>query len=214
MSIKKVFVTIMAIAMVATLAIGATVAYMTDSEEKVNTFTVGDLDITLSEPSWEDTTDGKDMIPGYKTEKDPTVLGVDGDSYMRMTVEFVSTDGNEMTADRVEKIMETIKYEDTVGVNTSDFVYDTTRSTDTKHYYNYNGKFVEGTEATLFDVVEIPTTWNQNDLAELGTYKLVIRAEAIQAYSFDSAEDAFTALDSEIVAGTAQEDYKTVNGGI
>ena len=214
MSIKKVFVTIMAIAMVATLAIGATVAYMTDSEEKVNTFTVGDLDITLSEPSWEDTTDGKDMIPGYKTEKDPTVLGVDGDSYMRMTVEFVSTDGNEMTADRVEKIMETIKYEDTVGVNTSDFVYDTTRSTDTKHYYNYNGKFVEGTEVTLFDVVEIPTTWNQNDLAKLGTYKLVIRAEAIQAYSFDSAEDAFTALDSEIVAGTAQEDYKTVNGGI
>ena len=80
MSIKKVFVTIMAIAMVATLAIGATVAYMTDSEEKVNTFTVGDLDITLSEPSWEDTTDGKNMIPGYKTEKDPTVLGVDGDS--------------------------------------------------------------------------------------------------------------------------------------
>ena len=210
---KNIIFTVVAIALVAVLAIGATAAYMTDGEEVVNTFTVGDLDITLYEPEWDDTTDGKEMEPGYETEKDPTVKAIDGKSYMRLTVEFVATDDNDMTAARVAKIMETINYNGAVGVN-ADFTKDTTRSTDTKYVYNYNGEFVEGDEAVLFDTVKIPTEWNQNDLAELGTYKLVIRAEAIQSYSFDTAEDAYAALDAEIAAATAQEDYKTVNGGI
>ena len=210
---KKVLVSILAIAMVAVLAIGATVAYMTDGEEKVNTFTVGDLDITLTEPEWDDTTDGEDMVPGYSAEKDPTTEAVDGDSYMRMTIEFVATDDAEMTADRVAKIMETINYNGAVGINSA-FTLDTTRSTATKYYYNYSGEFTEGTTATLFDEIVIPTSWNQNDLAELGTYKLVIRAEAIQSFGFESAEAAYTALDGEIAAGTAQEDYKTVNGEV
>lgn len=210
---KNIIFTVVAVALVAVLAIGATAAYMTDGEEVVNTFTVGDLDITLYEPEWDDTTDGKEMEPGYEAEKDPTVKAIDGKSYMRLTVEFVETDDNDMTADRVAKIMETINYNGAVGVN-ADFTKDTTRSTDTKYVYNYNGEFVEGDEVVLFDTVKIPTEWNQNDLAELGTYKLVIRAEAIQSYSFDTAEDAYTALDAEIAAATAQEDYKTVNGGI
>lgn len=210
---KNIIFTVVAIALVAVLAIGATAAYMTDGEEVTNTFTVGDLDITLYEPEWDDTTDGKDMEPGYVTEKDPTVKAIDGKSYMRLTVEFVSTDADEMTADRAAKIMDTINYNGAVGVNSA-FTLDNTRSTATKYVYNYNGEFVEGDEAVLFDTVKIPTEWNQNDLAALGTYKLVIRAEAIQSYSFDTAEDAYAALDAEIDAATAQENYKTVNGGV
>ena len=209
---KKVLAVLIVLALAAVLAIGTTVAYMTDSEQKVNTFTVGDLDITLTEPAWDDTVDGKVMEPGYTTEKDPTVKAVDGNSYMRVTVEFVSKDNNEMTKERVEKIMETISFENANGVNTASFTKDAKRSTDTKHVYNFNGEFVKDTEVTLFDTVSIPTAWNQNDLAELGKYELVLRAEAIQSYSFENAEAAFTALDGEIEAGTAQEDYKTVDG--
>ena len=214
MSKKNVLFTVTGIALVAALAIGATVAYMTDGEEKVNKFTVDDLDITLSEPAWNDTTDGKDMEPGYQSEKNPTVKAVDGKSYMRVTVEFVAADGTEMTAERVAKIMATINYNGAAGVNTTDFTKDSARSTETKFVYNYNEEFVENDEATLFDKVVIPTEWNQTDIAELGTYKLVIRAEAIQSYSFEDAAAAYTALDAEITAGTAKTDYKAVNGGV
>jgi len=214
MSKRKLFILITAILTVATLAVGVTAAYMTDSEEKINTFTVGNLDITLSEPGWDDTVSGKNMVPGYTAQKDPTVTAVDGDSYMRITVEFVSADDNEMTAERIEKIMQTVNYNDAVGINKSNFTKDTSRSSELKHVYKYNGEFSEGETAKLFNSVKIPSEWNQSDLEQLGAYKLVIRAEAIQSYGFESAEDAYDALDSEIEAGTVQEDYKTVNGGI
>lgn len=213
MTTKKILIGIAAIAMIAILVIGATFAYMTDREEKVNTFTVGDLDITLYEPEWDDTEDGNEMVPGYETEKDPTVKAVDGSSYMRITVEFVPTDDTAMTTARVAKIMETINFNGAVGVNEEDFTFDETRSTGVKYYYNYNEIFEKGDEVTLFDTVLIPAAWNQNDLAVLGSYKLVIRAEAIQSFGFEDAEAAYKALDGEIAAGTAQENYKTVNGG-
>ena len=210
---KKVLIGIAAIAMIVILAIGATFAYMTDSEQKVNTFTVGDLDITLFEPEWDDTEDGKEMVPGYETEKDPTVKAIDGSSYMRITVEFVPTDDSVMTTAHVAKIMETICFGGEVGINSEKFTKDEDRSTDVKFYYNYNGIFEKNDEVTLFDTVKIPAGWNQNDLAVLGAYKLVIRAEAIQSFGFETAEEAFAALDSEIAEGTAQEDYKTVESG-
>ena len=211
---KKCFIGIAIAAIIAVLAAGVTLAYMTDREQKVNTFTVGDLDITLSEPNWDDTEDGEDMIPGYETEKDPTVRAVDGSSYMRVTVEFVSTDDSEMTAARVAKILQTIHFDGSAGVNTDAFSFDEARSTAAKYIYNYNGIFEKGDEVTLFDTVKIPVVWNQLDIAVLGSYKLVIRAEAIQSFGFDTAEEAYQALDSEIAAGTVQEDYKTVNGGV
>lgn len=214
MKTKKFLVGITGIALVAALTVGIALAYLTDSEQKVNTFTVGDLDITLSEPEWDDTEDGKEMEPGYETEKDPTVKAVDGNSYMRVTLEFAATDGAEMSAARVAKIMETLQYGGAAGVNTKAFTKDETRSTVTKYVYNFGGVFEEGAEVTLFDTVKIPTAWNQTDLAVLGSYKLIIRAEAIQASGFANAEEAYKALDAEILAGTAQEDYKTVNGGV
>ena len=214
MKTKKIFISIAVIAVVAVLTVGMALAYMTDRERKVNTFTVGDLDITLSEPDWNDQEDGNEMVPGYETKKNPTVKAIHGSSYMRVTVEFVSTDSSGMTAARVEKIMQTICCRGATGVNTENFTLDGVRSTDTKYVYNYNGIFEEGSEVILFDAVKIPTAWNQTDISVLGSYKLVIRAEAIQSSGFDSAEDAYKALDGEIAAGTAQENYKTVNGGV
>ena len=191
--------------------IGGTMAFFTDAETKVNTFTVGDLDITLSESSWDDVSDGKLMIPGYKTEKNPTVTAVEGDSYMRLSLEFVSKDETVMSDERVAKIMQTINFEGNRGVNDNAFSKDDSRSTGTKHYYNYIGKFSEGAEVVLFDSVSIPSEWNQEDMNTLGEYEIVIRAEAIQYENFNSQEDAFSALDNEIETGTACENYKTID---
>ncbi len=195
---RNILIGVLGIMMVIVLSVGATAAYLTDKGEKVNTFTVGNLEIGLTEPSWDDTVDGKLMQPGYVTQKDPTVVAIDGDSYMRVTVEFVSTNSEEMTEARVSKIMKTLNYEGENSINTTAFEKDEARSTAAKHVYVYKNEFKKGDTAVLFDTVRIPAEWTKTDLAQVGTYKLIIRAEAIQSYSFENAEAAFNMLDKSV----------------
>lgn len=67
---KKIFIPIIALALVCCCVIGGTIAWLTDVTDPVtNTFTVGNIDIELDE------TTGNDykMVPGITIEKDPTV---------------------------------------------------------------------------------------------------------------------------------------------
>lgn len=67
---KKILASVAAVALVICCAIGGTLAWLTDKTEPVvNTFTVGDVDITLAE------TTGPEykMVPGYTIAKDPKV---------------------------------------------------------------------------------------------------------------------------------------------
>lgn len=67
---KKLFISVVAVALVACFAIGGTLAWLADSTQTVtNTFTVGDIDITLEE------TTGSEykVTPGTDLEKDPKV---------------------------------------------------------------------------------------------------------------------------------------------
>lgn len=67
---KKLFISVVAVALVACFAIGGTLAWLTDkTESKVNTFTVGDVNIDLTETTG---TDYK-VIPGKDIGKDPKV---------------------------------------------------------------------------------------------------------------------------------------------
>ena len=69
---KKIAISIVAFALVLCCAIGGTLAWLTAESAKVtNTFTVGDIDITLDETKPE----GKEakIIPGTNIEKDPKV---------------------------------------------------------------------------------------------------------------------------------------------
>ncbi|MCQ2512504.1 MAG: CalY family protein [Lachnospiraceae bacterium] len=67
---KKVIVTIIAAALILCLAIGGTIAWLTAKTDPVtNTFTVGDINITLDES---DDLDLK-MVPGKEITKDPKV---------------------------------------------------------------------------------------------------------------------------------------------
>lgn len=67
---KKILVPVVAVALVFCCVIGGTLAWLTDKTDPVvNTFTVGDVDITLAE------TTGPEykMVPGYTIAKDPKV---------------------------------------------------------------------------------------------------------------------------------------------
>ena len=69
---KKILTAALAVCMLATLVIGASLAYFTDTESKTNTFTVGNVDITLTEPAWLGDTSADDvrLIPGKTIAKD------------------------------------------------------------------------------------------------------------------------------------------------
>lgn len=75
---KKVFVTVLALVLVITSVIGGTLAWLMDETNAVkNTFTVGNVDITLEETGTTTNNDIEEksfqMVPGYALSKDPTV---------------------------------------------------------------------------------------------------------------------------------------------
>ena len=78
---KKKLTTVLAIVLVVALSVAGTYAYLTDKTGPVvNTFTVGNVNITLTE-TWNTDTDGNgepdawkmQLIPGTSAKKDPTV---------------------------------------------------------------------------------------------------------------------------------------------
>lgn len=70
--IKKMIYVIAAVLMTLAFTAGTAVAFFTDSEETVNRFTVGDVEIKLDEPNW-DVNEGKDITPEKVIKKDPVV---------------------------------------------------------------------------------------------------------------------------------------------
>ena len=91
---KQLVTAIASVCLVAALGVGATLAYYTSvSAEKVNTFTIGKVDINLVEPKW-DGDNGKDLVPGASVEKDPYIINTGAsDGYMMLHV----TGMNEMS---------------------------------------------------------------------------------------------------------------------
>ena len=108
-----------AAAFVAVMVIGGrTLAYFTDKDDVTNTFTVGDLDITETEPAWDDGTDGKNFFPGTTKYKNPTVKNVTSDrngaepGYVRMIVQVQDKDGKAVTDEEaLALIWQTIRYD-------------------------------------------------------------------------------------------------------
>ena len=82
---KNVFI---AAALIALMAIGSTFAYFVDRDSVTNNFTVGDVEISVSEPNW-DPDEGTDITPNKVIKKDPKITneGVnDAFVFMRVTV--------------------------------------------------------------------------------------------------------------------------------
>ena len=75
MNKKKLVSLCLVLALAITAAIGGTMAYFTDTDEATNTFTVGNVDIDLTEPKWDESgsADAPEVYPGEALAKDPTV---------------------------------------------------------------------------------------------------------------------------------------------
>jgi len=71
---KKILAITLCVAMLAIMLVSGTMAYFTDTQAKTNTFTMGKVDIELSEPNYAPAADGKlKVFPGQTYPKDPTI---------------------------------------------------------------------------------------------------------------------------------------------
>ena len=82
---KKNRTIIAAVVLLMVFVVGGAIAYFTDSETKTNTFTIGSVDITLTEDGWDALADtnsnnipdaAEDMMPGDSVTKDPLINNV------------------------------------------------------------------------------------------------------------------------------------------
>ena len=117
---KKITVTVVALALVLCFAIGGTLAWLkTETTPVVNTFTYGDINITLDES---DNLDLK-MVPGKSIRKDPvvTVMAKSEACWLFVKVEKSSNFDNFMTYGVASGW--TRLTEDTKGNAISDLIY-------------------------------------------------------------------------------------------
>ena len=84
---KGLLSVVLATCLVGVTLVGATFAYFQDvTQEKVNTFTVGGVNINLLEPSWHKE-NGIDLYPGAVVAKDPRISNVGkSDGYIVMKI--------------------------------------------------------------------------------------------------------------------------------
>ena len=90
---KKIVALLLCAALLVGASVAGTVAYLTDKEDVVNTFTVGNIDIKLDEQDVDGTGRTEDgnayhLLPNQTYTKDPTVWVKEGseEAYIRMIV--------------------------------------------------------------------------------------------------------------------------------
>lgn len=167
---KKVLSTVLAGALAVTAVVGGSLAYFTDSAEKKNTFTVGNVNITLTEPNWEGngSEDAPEAYPGEPLAKDPTVKN-DGANpcFVRIKV-----DGLDSLSPAGMITYRTDYTTDGLG-------YGWVKGDDGYFYYDAVLEVGATTDA-LFDQIVIPTGLTNEDAKE-GGYDVTVTAEAVQA---------------------------------
>jgi predicted ribosomally synthesized peptide with SipW-like signal peptide len=137
-------------------ALGGTLAYLTDNENTVNTFTVGKVKIDGIEPSYpgNDSDDVKDLVPNEEIAKDPQLknTGVnDAIAFIKVTVPvedvtLVADDGTK-SAKAPQEIFWLKMNADEISTHANHFASDWIELTEEEGYYNTGGDKVSAYSA-------------------------------------------------------------------
>lgn len=228
---KRAIVMAVSILLSLSLSIYGTLAFLTDSSTVVNTFTVGNVDITVDETEvTPDGTPNEDdnrveaneyhLLPGHSYTKDPTMTVHAGseDSYLRMKVtlthlselQAIAALGTDFVLDDLVDGLD-----DTIWIPAG-VVVDTEANTVT-YEFRYH-ETVDMTAATedlmlepLFTEFVVPGAITGDELATLSDMTMTINGHAIQAYGFDNADAAWAAFDAQMTATTATDSTTTTD---
>ena len=209
MKARKILVSLAALALVAAISIGGTIAYLTSTDKVENTFTVGKVNIVLDEAKAN--TDGTlvegakrvqaneyHLLPGHTYNKDPmvTVKGGSEDCYVKMTVTFTnakeldaifaSEGGADMTSifkgySDANWIAKNITKDETANTRTYEFWYKEPVGAPT----------ADVALDALFDFITVPGDITQEQLETIEDMTITVNAYAIQADGSTDATDAW-----------------------
>lgn len=179
---KKIISLCLVVALGATAVIGGTLAYFTDDATKTNTFTVGNVEIELTEPNWDKTgeAEAKDAYPGEALAKDPTVTNKGANPcFVRVSVSDLDQFGAAgMITYRTDYVDGKLGDNWAIGGD---------------GYYYYTKVLAAGaTTDALFDQIVIPTGVTNS----AATKDIVVYAQAVQA---QGARPSFSAVEKMTV---------------
>lgn len=209
MSKKKVFVTALALCLVAILSLG-TLAWFNAADEITNRFMIADSDGTgipnFTVDVWEtDPTDPtvkdqdglvfEEIAPGDVLDKNPTVENTgDYDQWIRVLVtvdEYSKIKAGCINQGITEDVRTWLNVDATLWTAAdAETVEDGDKIT---YVYYYNNKLAKDATVELFTTVTIPGELEQQDMGfASGDFSITVKAEALQADNTgDNAKDAF-----------------------
>lgn len=165
-----------AVVLTLVLLVGGALAYFTDTDTKTNTFTLGDVDITLSEPSWV-AANAEDILPGATIAKDPQITNNDAKAFVFLKVTEPCYNNATVFDFTVNSGWTAVGTARTCSGNSAETVYAYgTASTMTELAKN-------ATTTALFNNVTLKTTIDETAVQSLsqGDIQIVVDAYGIQA---------------------------------
>ena len=211
---KKILVACLCVALAVLTIAGTTLAYLTSKDTVTNTFTVGNVSITLDEAAVDDlgnkivNEDGTPvdrvdanrykLIPGHTYNKDPmvTVLKGSESSYIKMTVTFTkAAELDEIFAPNGAPLTSIFNGYDRANWIAKGNTEDTGNNTRTYEFWYKETVAAPDADVALdalFDSITVPGTITNTQLATIQGMTITVNAYAIQADGFTDAADAWS----------------------
>lgn len=194
---KKITALALVVCLVAVAIVGGSLAYFTDEEKATNTFEVGNVDITLTEPNWDaalkEDAKAATLIPGRVIAKDPTIT-VEATSQraytfmeVKLSDDFAKLLADYATAKKID-LSTVAGQKDLIAAWFSSKVQPKIMKLDLTNKSVILGVLSPkdpGDTVTYFDAVTVPADVDGTMIKENGDYKIYITAYAIQAEGFE-----------------------------
>lgn len=213
MKAKRIVVAAACAALLVVGSVAATFAYLTSQDTVTNTFTVGNVAITLDEAAANaDGTliEGADrvkansykLLPGHTYKKDPMVTVESGSesSYIKMTVTF--SKANELDAifaPTGADLTSIFKGYDAANWIAKGNTKDSTANTRTYEFWYKDPVAALNGDVeldALFDSITLPGTITNDQLKTIEGMTITVNAYAIQADGFATADSAWAAFNN------------------
>ena len=197
---RKSLLLVLCAALLVTASVFGTMAYLTSQDEVVNTFTVGDVAITLDEADVDDSTadaardqaNKYHLLPGHEYVKDPTVhVSTDSENcWIFVKVTNGIADIEAKTTETMDDGSDYATIAEQMSANGWAVVEGTT------DVYAYKDIVSADTDVVVFEEFMISGTVDSDTLADYADKNITVTAYAIQADGFETAADAWAAAGS------------------
>ena len=200
---------VMALTLAALLLVGGVFAYLTDTDTQTNTFTMGNVEIDLTEPTWDEYPDNngdgvpdpaEDIWAGKVIAKDPTITNTgDNDAYVYLMVSVPKQNIVTAQADGTPNEAAVIQlFNYTVNAGWTLLKSNTSGADENVYLYAYDTALVPGatTATALFDEIEFVNVI-EGQIASDVTFNIPVVAYAIQSnFGAGEAGDVMTTAEA------------------